>query len=98
MHFNIKYIYWVTHAIATIADEHPQRYQSTLETLKRETIAKGRHVLLTTDPAAAKLTGEGLQKKLQEANEETAQAAYQEAMKCLGSLVETGSLQIRLNF
>lgn len=98
LHFNIKYIYWVTHAIATIADEHPQRYQSTLETLKRETIAKGRHVLLTTDPAAAKLTGEGLQKKLQEANEETAQAAYQEAMKCLGSLVETGSLQIQLNF
>ena len=44
------------------------------------------------------LDGEKLQKKLQEANDKTAKSTYDAAMKCFGDCVETGSLQIRLNY
>lgn len=96
--FNISNMYWLTHAITTIADDHPKRYNAMLEDLKQNTIAYGRHVLMTTDQAAAKLTGKKVQDCLQAANEKTAQGAYNYAMKCLGDMVETGSLQIRLNY
>ena len=66
--------------------------------MKQNTIAAGRHNLLTTDAAAGNLDGEALQSKLAAANEQTASQAHKLAMKCLGSMVETGSLQIRLNF
>ena len=39
-----------------------------------------------------------LQRKLQQANDKTAKAAYDTAMKCFGECVETGSLKIRLNY
>lgn len=97
-HFNINNMYWVTHLLATIIDDHPNRYQASLEDMQQKTVAAGRHVVLTTDPNVGQLKGEQLHKKLQEANENSAQQAYKLAMKCLGELVETGSLQIRLNF
>ena len=97
-HYDINNMYWMTHTLATIGDEHPKRYEAAIEEMKQNTIAAGRHVLLTTDAAAAKLDGDQLQAKLGAANDQTAQQAYSLAMKCLGSMVETGSLQIRLNF
>lgn len=97
-HFDIKNMYWLTHAIATIVDEHPFRYSASVEELKQQTLAAGRHILLETDAEAEKLAGEELQKKLQAANDETAQAAYDAAMKCFGDCVETGALQIKLNY
>ncbi|HJA26967.1 MAG TPA: C69 family dipeptidase [Candidatus Limosilactobacillus intestinigallinarum] len=97
-HFDIANMYWLTHALATIGDEHPKRYEAAIEEMKQNTIAAGRHNLLTTDAAAGNLDGEALQSKLAAANEQTASQAHKLAMKCLGSMVETGSLQIRLNF
>lgn len=58
-------------------------------------------VLLLTTPiflTLQYLDGEKLQKKLQEANDKTAKSTYDAAMKCFGDCVETGSLQIRLNY
>lgn len=97
-HFDINNMYWVTHLLATIIDEHPNRYQASLEDMQQKTVAAGRHVLLTTDAAVGQLTGEELMTKLEDANKVSAQQAYSLAIKCLGELVETGSLQIRLNF
>lgn len=97
-HFNIANMYWMTHAMATVGDEHPKRYEADIEAMKQNTLAAGRNVLLKTDPEAIKLDGEALQKKLAHANDQTANQAYQLAMKCLGSMIETGSLQIRLNY
>ena len=91
-------MYWLTHAITTIADDHPKRYNYLIEALKQNTIAAGRHVLITTDQQADDLGGKPLTDLLQKANEQTATAAYNEAMKALGEMVETGSLQIRLNY
>ncbi|MGO1702799.1 MAG: C69 family dipeptidase, partial [Lactobacillus helveticus] len=70
-HFDIKNMYWLTQAIATIVDEHPFRYSASVEEL---------------------------QMKLQKANDQTAKAAYDAAMKCFGDCVETGALQIKLNY
>ncbi|MCH3904292.1 MAG: C69 family dipeptidase [Lactobacillus sp.] len=97
-HFNIANMYWLTHAIATVADEHPFRYQADLEALQQNTIAAGRQQLLATDQTAAKLTGQKLQQALQAANAKTAELSYNLAMKCFGACVETGALQIKLNF
>ncbi|HJA74855.1 MAG TPA: C69 family dipeptidase, partial [Candidatus Limosilactobacillus gallistercoris] len=97
-HYDINNMYWMTHTLAIIGDEHPKRYEAAIEEMKQNTIAAGRHILLTTDKAAAELDGDQLQAKLGAANDQTAQQAYALAMKCLGSMVETGSLQIRLNF
>lgn len=91
-------MYWLTHAITTIADEHPFRYNASIEEMKRNTLAEGRHVLFETDQEVQDLDGEQLQKKLQDANDKTAKAAYDEAMKCFGECVETGSLKIKLNY
>ena len=58
-------------------------------------------VLLLTTPiflTLQDLDGEKLQKKLQEANDKTAKSIYDAAMKCFGDCIETGSLQIRLNY
>lgn len=96
--FDITNMYWLTHAITTIADDHPKRYNYLIEALKQNTIAAGRHVLITTDQQADDLGGKPLTDLLQKANEQTATAAYNEAMKALGEMVETGSLQIRLNY
>lgn len=95
--FDITKMYWITHTIATIGDDHHRRYNMTLEEMQRTTIANGRHVLLETDPAAEKLDGDALQKKLEDANKQIADAAYQAAMKCLGDMVKNGTLQIQLN-
>ena len=97
-HFDIKNMYWLTQAIATIVDEHPFRYSASVEELEQQTLAAGRHILLETDAEAEKLTGEELQKKLHNTNEQTAKAAYDAAMKCFGDCVETGALQIKLNY
>ena len=97
-HFDIQDMYWLTHAITTIADEHPFRYSASIEEMKQSTLAAGRHVLLETDQEVQDLDGEKLQKKLQEANDKTAKSTYDAAMKCFGDCVETGSLQIRLNY
>lgn len=91
-------MYWLTHAITTIADEHPFRYSVSIEEMKQSTLAAGRHVLLETDEEVQDLDGEKLQKKLQEASDKTAKATYDAAMKCFDDCVETGSLQIRLNY
>lgn len=64
-HFDIKNMYWLTQAIATIVDEHPFRYSASVEELKQQTLAAGRHILLETDSEVEKLTGEELQMKLQ---------------------------------
>lgn len=96
--FNITKMYWLTHAITTIGDDHPKRYNNIVEDMKQNTIAAGRHVVIKTDQEAANLTGEELQKKLQDANSQTAQAAYNLAMKCFGEMVKTGTLAIRLNY
>lgn len=66
--------------------------------MKQQTLAAGRHILLETDSEVEKLTGEELQMKLQKANDQTAKAAYDAAMKCFGDCVETGALQIKLNY
>ena len=81
-----------------IADEHPFRYSASIEAMKQSTLAAGRHVLLETDQEVQELAGEELQRKLQQANDKTAKAAYDTAMKCFGECVETGSLKIRLNY
>lgn len=96
--FNIANMYWLTHAIATIADEHPKRYNATIEAMKQNTIATGRHNLIMTDKEAVTLSGKSLQERLQVANEKTATDAYNYAMKCFGDMVETGALLIRLNY
>lgn len=96
--FDIRNMYWLTHTITTIADDHPKRYNYLIEALKQKTTAAGRHVLIETDQQAAKLSGKELTDQLQKANEQTANAAYDQAMKTLGDMVETGSLQIRLNY
>lgn len=98
MHFDIKNMYWVTHLLATLTDDHPKRYQMNLENLKQNTVAAGRNTIMKTDPEAAQLDGEELQKKLQEANEKNANKAYELAMKCVGEVVESGALQIYLNY
>lgn len=54
--------------------------------------------MLETDSEVEKLTGEELQMKLQKANDQTAKAAYDAAMKCFVDCVETGALQIKLNY
>lgn len=97
-HFDIHDMYWLTHAIATVVDEHPFRYQANLESMKQQTLAAGRNVLLKTDEEVQNLAGEKLQERLQKANGETASKAYNFAMQCFGECVETGSLQIRLNY
>lgn len=96
--FDITKMYWLVHTITTIADDHPKRYNNIIEDMKQNVIAAGRHVMLSTDEKAAGLTGESLQKALAAANELTAQQAYRLGMKCLGEMVKTGSLQIRLNY
>lgn len=95
--FDITKMYWLTHTIATIGDDHHRRYNMTIEEMQRSTVASGRHILLETDPVATKLDGEELQKKLGEANQQIADAAYGAAMKCLGDMVKNGTLQIQLN-
>lgn len=97
-HFDIQNMYWLTHAIATVADEHPFRYQAAIEAMKQQTLATGRNLLLKTDAAVKDLDGKELQTKLQEANGQIAEEAYAAAMKCFGSCIETGALQIRLNY
>lgn len=77
---------------------NPKRYEAAIEEMKQNTIAAGRHILLTTDVDAAGLDGEALENKLTAANDQIAAQAHKLAMKCLGSMVETGSLQIRLNY
>lgn len=96
--YDITKMYWLIHTITTIADDHPKRYNNIIEDMKQNVIAAGRHVVLSTDEKTAGLTGEGLQKALEAANELTAQQAYRLGMKCLGEMVKTGSLQIRLNY
>ncbi|MCI1926562.1 MAG: C69 family dipeptidase [[Lactobacillus] timonensis] len=96
--FDINNMYWLTHAIATIVDEHPKRYSANIEALKQNTLATGRHILLETDQQAAKLSGKTLQDKLQAANDQTAKAAHDLAMKCLGDIVKVGALKIKLNY
>lgn len=97
-HFDIANMYWLTHAIATIADEHFFRYSASIESLKQKTLANGRHNLLTTDKEVADLSGEKLQTALQKANAKTAKETHDLAMKCFGDCVENGALKIRLNF
>ena len=53
---------------------------------------------MLTDDKAAEMSGKELTTELEKANQEIATAAYNLAMKCLGDMVETGSLLIRLNF
>lgn len=96
--FDITKIYWLTHAITTVGDDHPKRYNNMIEDMKQNTIAAGRHIVLNTDKEVIKLTGSELQKKLQAANEQTAKSTYDLAMKCFGEMVKTGTLAIRLNF
>ncbi|KRM78479.1 cytosol non-specific dipeptidase [Limosilactobacillus coleohominis DSM 14060] len=91
-------MYWMTQLIATIADDHPKRYQMSLENLRQNTMAAGRNVMIKTDQKVAKLSGTELQKQLQEANNETAKRAYDLAMKCLGGMVENGALKLHLNY
>lgn len=97
-HFDMSNMYWVTHAIATIADDHPIRYNNLIEAMKQKTLASGRHILLETDSAVKNLDGKELQARLQAANDQTAIAAYEAAMKCFGDCVEMGSLKIKLNY
>ncbi|NRO91432.1 Dipeptidase [Lactobacillus helveticus] len=54
--------------------------------------------VLGVDQMNKKGIGEELQMKLQKANDQTAKAAYDAAMKCFGDCVETGALQIKLNY
>lgn len=96
--FNISNMYWLTQAIATVVDEHPFRYQAQLESMKQKTIATGRNQLLKTDTAVKNLQGAKLQAALQKANTETANSAYELAMKCFGDCIESGALKIRLNY
>lgn len=91
-------MYWLTHVIATIVDEHPFRYNASIEAMKQSTLAAGRHILLETDKAVQDLDGKQLQEKLQTANNQIAKSTYDKAMKCFGECVETGALQIRLNY
>lgn len=98
VHFNIQNMYWLTHAIATIVDEHPFRYQYSVEAMKQNTLAAGRHALLVTDAQAAQLTGSKLQELLKAANEATAKKTYDLAMKCFGECIENGALKIKLNY
>ena len=95
--FDITKMYWMSHVIATIGDDHHRRYNMTIEEMQRSTVAQGRHILLETDPVAESLDGSELQAKLEEANNKIADAAYQAAMKCLGDMVKNGTLQIQLN-
>lgn len=95
--FDITKMYWLAHTIATIGDDHHHRYNMTLEAMQRTTIAKGRHILLETDPVAKHQDDSELQETLEKANQQTADATYQAAMKCLGDMVKTGTLQIQLN-
>ena len=97
-HFDIHNMYWMTQLIATIADDHPKRYQMSLENLRQNTMAAGRNVMIKTDQKVAKLSGTELQKQLQAANNETAKRAYDLAMKCLGGMVENGALKLHLNY
>lgn len=97
-HFDVRDMYWLTQAIATIGDSHPFRYSASVEILKQNTLAFGRHLLLETDKKAASLDGEDLQKALKEANDKIAESAYKVAMKCFGECVETGALKLRLNY
>lgn len=97
-HFSIQDMYWLTHVIATIVDEHPFRYNVSIEAMKQSTLAAGRHILLETDKAVQDLDGKQLQEKLQTANNQIAKSTYDKAMKCFGECVETGALQIRLNY
>lgn len=97
-HFNIQDMYWLTHAIATVVDEHPFRYSASIESMQQNTLAAGRHILLETDGEADTLEGKELQAKLQEANEKTAKSTYDLAMKCFGECIENGALKIRLNY
>lgn len=96
--YDIKYMYWLTHTIATLADDHYWRYNAALDELYRDTPAQGRHIILETDAAAQKLSGKKLQKLLGHANKKIAQGAYDQAMKCMASIVEKGALQIKLNY
>lgn len=97
-HFDIHNMYWLTHAIATVVDEHPFRYQADIEAMKQETLANGRHLLLETDNKVKNLSGKELQNALQKANEQIAKQSYDTAMKCFGSCIENGALQIKLNY
>ncbi len=97
-HFDIRNMYWLTQAIATVADEHFFRYSASIEAMKQKTLANGRHQLLITDPQAESLTDADLQAKLQKANAATAKQTYALAMKCFGDCIENGALKIRLNF
>lgn len=96
--FDIRYMYWLTHTLATVGDEHNFRYNAELEDLFRDTPAAGRNVLMKTDAAAAKLEDEALDQQLQAANNEIAKDAHDLAMKCLGGMVTKGALKIKLNF
>lgn len=97
-HFDISNMYWLTHAIATVADEHPFRYQADLEAMQQNILANGRHQILKTDQQVSGLQGEKLQAALQAANAKTAQETYALTMKCFGNCIEKGALQIKLNF
>lgn len=96
--FDINNMYWLIHTITTIADDHPKRYNYTIEALKQNTLGDGRHVIMLTDKKAAGLSGKELTTRLEAANQQIATTAYNHAIQCLGDMVETGSLQIRLNF
>lgn len=96
--YNIKYMYWLTHTLATIGDEHNWRYNAALENLFRDTTAAGRHIMMETDQAVASLDGDALQAKLMAANDQIAAEAHELGMKCLGEMVENGALKIKLNF
>ena len=97
--FDINNMYWLTHTIATMGDDHNWRYNASLEALDRNTLAQGRHIVATTDAQFADAKDEKAQRQLlMDANEKTAKAAHDLALKCLGEMVQKGSLQMKLNY
>lgn len=101
MDYDINSMYWLTHTLATIGDEHFKRYSAALETMKQQTMASGRHLIHQTDAAVQKenaATGAELRKKLEKTNDQVAAMAHAKAMKALGSMVKTGALKIKMNF
>lgn len=97
--FDINSMYWLTHNMATIGDDHYRRYYAQLEFLDRDTLAAGRQVINATDAKLQSMTDEAAKEDLMtKANDETSNRAYNRAMKCLGDMIQRGSLQMKLSY
>lgn len=94
----INNMYWLTHTIATIGDDHPKRYQYyLLESMQEDIPAQGRHIIETTDAQVASLNDDALHAQLQKDNTKIANNTYRLSMKALGEMVKKGTLMMNLN-